>query len=94
MEFYHEPIMLNEIVAGLNLGRILNGKDIIEFPNTTAIGALANYVSHGSTGEFQPMNVNFGIIDSDGIRERKKREKNAKISKRALEILEKTVESI
>lgn len=82
------------LVAGLNLGRILNGKEIIEFPVTTAIGALANYVSHGSTGEFQPMNVNFGIIDSDGIRERKKREKYAKISKRALEILEKTVESI
>lgn len=82
------------LVAGLNLGRLLNGKDIIEFPNTTAIGALANYVSHGSTSEFQPMNVNFGIIDSDGIRERKKREKYAKISKRALEILEKTTESI
>ena len=82
------------LVAGLNLGRILNGKDIIEFPQTTAIGALANYVSHGSTGEFQPMNVNFDIIDSDVIRERKKREKYAKISKRALEILEKTTESI
>ena len=82
------------LVAGLNLGRILNGKDIIEFPRTTAIGALANYVSHGSTGEFQPMNVNFGIIDSDGIRERKKREKYAKISKRALEILQEITDSI
>ena len=82
------------LVAGLNLGRILNGKDIIEFPQTTAIGALANYVSHGSTGEFQPMNVNFGIIDSDGIRERKKRDKYAKISKRALEILDEVINEI
>ncbi len=82
------------LVAGLNLGRILNGKEIITFPVTTATGALANYVSHGSTGEFQPMNVNFGIIDSDGIRERKKREKYAKISKRALEILQGITDSM
>ena len=53
-----------------------------------AIGALSLYVSVGSVGDFQPMNVNFGIISPLGYRVKGKRNKNAEISKRSLEIIE------
>ena len=75
-------------VAGLSLARKLLGKESITFPDTTAIGALSNYISGGSSGNFQPMNVNFGIMAPLGIRVRKKAEKNLMISQRSLEIID------
>lgn len=74
--------------AGINVARILSGKEPVDFTSLTAIGALSHYVSEGSVGTFQPMNVTFGIIDSLGVKIRKKAEKNAAISKRALEKIE------
>ena len=53
-----------------------------------AIGALAAYVSRGSVGGFQPMNVNFGIMEPLGYKVKGKRNKNAEISRRALEHLD------
>jgi methylenetetrahydrofolate--tRNA-(uracil-5-)-methyltransferase len=39
------------------------GKEPLEFPKETEIGALAHYVSEGGmSSSFQPMNANFGII--------------------------------
>ena len=74
--------------AGINMARILSGKEPVDFTSLTAIGALSHYVSEGSVGTFQPMNVTFGIIDPLGVKIRKKAEKNAAISKRALEKIE------
>ncbi|MBR2987362.1 MAG: methylenetetrahydrofolate--tRNA-(uracil(54)-C(5))-methyltransferase (FADH(2)-oxidizing) TrmFO [Clostridia bacterium] len=48
-------------VAGLNAALTALGKDPCIFPDTTAIGALSHYISSATT-QFQPMNVNFGII--------------------------------
>ena len=59
----------------------------VDFPQETAIGALGLYVSGGSVGDFQPMNINFGIIQELGYRVKGKRNKNAAISERALQIL-------
>ena len=75
-------------VAGLSLANKLLGKDEIIFPDTTAIGALSHYVSSGASANFQPMNVNFGIMAPLGIKVRKKAEKNLMISERALEIID------
>ena len=50
-------------VAGVNAARLALGLDRVVFPKETEIGALAHYVSEGSlSGNFQPMNANFGII--------------------------------
>lgn len=49
-------------VAGLNAARRALGKEAILFPETTMLGAMAHYISHGGLGEFVPMNANFGII--------------------------------
>lgn len=50
------------LVAGLNAARLALGLEPTVFPEETMIGAMAAYVSRGSTGDFTPMNANFGII--------------------------------
>ncbi len=75
-------------LVGVETARRLLGKSAIDFPKETAIGALGLYVSNQSVGEFQPMNVNFGIIPPLGYRVKGKRNKNAELSKRSLEIVE------
>lgn len=75
-------------LAGVELARRLAGKAPLDFPQETAIGALGLYVSNGSVTDFQPMNVNFGIIPPLGCRVKGKRNKNAELSKRSLEIID------
>lgn len=74
-------------LAALELARRLQGKPPIDFPQETAIGALALYVSNETVEHFQPMNINFGILPPLGYRVKGKRNKNAALSQRALEIL-------
>jgi len=72
-------------LAAMELARRLQGKEPINFPRETAMGAMALYVCDESVVNFQPMNVNFGLIPQLGYRVKGKRNKNAEISKRALE---------
>ena len=76
-------------LTAMELARELQGKPPIDFPQETAMGALALYISDGSVVHFQPMNINFGLIPPLGYRVKGKRNKNAELSKRALEALEK-----
>lgn len=50
------------ILAGINAVRLVQGLPPVILPETTAIGALAAYISKGPKKDFQPMNVNFGIF--------------------------------
>ena len=81
-------------LAAVELANRLLGKPPVDFPQETAIGALALYISSGSVGDFQPMNVNFGLIPQLGYRVKGKRNKNAEISKRALEVLDKYLPAV
>ena len=81
-------------LAGIELARRLRGMEPIDFPQETAIGALGLYVSNGSIGNFQPMNVNFGIIPPLDHRVKGKRNKNAELSQRSLAIIEARKEEI
>ena len=74
-------------LTALELARRLEGKPPIDFPRETAMGAMALYISDQSVVNFQPMNVNFGLIPQLGYRVKGKRNKNAELSKRALEAL-------
>ncbi len=76
-------------LAALELARRLEGKSPANFPRETAMGALALYISDQSVVNFQPMNINFGLIPQLGYRVKGKRNKNAEISRRALEALDK-----
>ncbi len=75
-------------LVGVETARRLRGMEPIDFPKETAIGALGLYISDSSVENFQPMNINFGIITPLGYRVKGKRNKNAEISNRGLEILE------
>lgn len=74
-------------LAGVETARRLLGKTPVNFPQETAIGALALYISNTSVGNFQPMNINFGIMPPLDHRVRGKRNKNAELSARSLAIL-------
>ena len=82
-------------VCGVSAAAKILGEDVPDFPGTTMIGAMARYVSEGGTGEFQPMNANFGIIDSLPERVKGgKRIKYAAYSERALKEIEKIRDTI
>ena len=51
------------IVAGINASRVFNNHKPIEFPKTTAIGTLLNYLSENTDKELQPMNINLGLFN-------------------------------
>lgn len=74
------------LVAGINMARFLSNKDLIDYSNQTAIGALANYISLPNKN-FQPMNVNFGIFAPLNKRMRKA-ERKQEYASRSLQTLE------
>lgn len=76
------------LMAGLHVARELKELPEVNFPAETAHGSLANYISNPTIENFQPMNINFGLIPPLSVRIRKKKEKNAKIAARALEQLD------
>lgn len=79
------------LATGIYIAQIISKGEATVFPRETAIGALSHYVSDKTIVNFQPMNINFGIIPSLEERVRKKREKNAKLSERALAVLDKYI---
>ena len=73
------------MLAALEMGRRILGKEPINFPTHTGIGALAGYISDESVVKFQPMNVNFGIIDQLNYKFRgKKHDRYLEVSRRSL----------
>ena len=76
------------MLVGIETAARLLGLEPVNFPQETAIGALGLYISGGSVGDFQPMNINFGIITPLGYRVKGKRNKNAEISARSLKIID------
>ena len=76
------------MLAGIEAAAELRALPPVNFPQETAIGALALYISGGSVGDFQPMNINFGIITPLDRRVKGKRNKNAAISERSLQRIE------
>lgn len=80
------------LYAAMNMGLRLRGKAPIELDDLTAIGALAKYISGDVLGDFQPMNVNFGIMQPWDGGKMKKRERYRAISERSLEFISKLLE--
>ena len=83
-ELSHEDIPRNTRATA----RRLLGQAPVDFPRETAIGALGLYVSNESVTQFQPMNINFGIMPPLDHRVKGKRNKNAELSQRSLAIIE------
>lgn len=77
------------MVAGINMARYLDNKELIDFSRKTAIGSLANYISTYNSN-FQPMNVNHGIFEPLSGRY-KKLERKQLYAKRAIDFLDKLI---
>ncbi len=78
-------------LAAVSMAAKLKGEPIPDFPRETAIGALAAYISDESIVNFQPMNVNFGIVSELGYRVKGKANKNLVIANRSLAIIDELV---
>ncbi|MBQ2991733.1 MAG: methylenetetrahydrofolate--tRNA-(uracil(54)-C(5))-methyltransferase (FADH(2)-oxidizing) TrmFO [Clostridia bacterium] len=73
--------------AGISLARQMLGMESVDFTRLTAIGALGYHVAQ-ATGDFQPMNANFGLIESYPKKIRNKQERYGAISARSLNFIE------
>jgi len=87
------------LIAGRNAAALVLGEPLSSPPRTTAIGALAYYVSHAESRNYQPTNIPFGIIaplQAAGGRKppRKKAERNVALSERALADLAAWMQSV
>lgn len=92
VEGYVESIS-SGLLGGIFAACEYQGKPLPDFDDETASGALCIYVSGAVTDNFQPMNINFGIIRPLGQKIRNKEEKNTRIAKRALEKLKTTIDN-
>ena len=80
------------LLAGITAAALTSGREGPAPPRTTAIGALAHYVSHADARRYQPTNVTFGIMEPlespDRRLRRDRKARNEAISARALAEIE------
>lgn len=76
--------MASGLFAGLNAVRLIKGEPLLTFPKKTALGSLISYITDPDIKNFQPMNMNFGILPKLGERIKSKKERYEKISEIAL----------
>jgi methylenetetrahydrofolate--tRNA-(uracil-5-)-methyltransferase len=72
------------LVAGRNAARLALGLTPQAAPRTTAIGALAHYVSHADPAHYNPTNITFGIMPALESAPKSRHDRNLAISNRAL----------
>ena len=73
------------LLAAVELGLRIRDLPPAEFPTWTAIGALAAYIADPTVTKFQPMNINFGIIDQLNYKFKgKKHDRYLAVSQRSL----------
>ena len=82
------------LVAGMNAARLAKGQEPIIFPQETAIGSMAYYITHASGKHFQPMNANFGLFPELPERIRDKKGRYEALANRALTALEEVTKEI
>ena len=75
------------MIAGISLARQIAGLEPVDFTRLTAIGALAHHVAQ-ATGDFQPMNANFGLLLPYEKKIRNKQERYGAIAARSLNFIE------
>jgi methylenetetrahydrofolate--tRNA-(uracil-5-)-methyltransferase len=72
------------LIAGLGARRRSQGRQPLQFPPDTALGALALYVSRSDPSAFQPANIAFGLLPDAPSRTRDKRRRRMAVADRAL----------
>jgi methylenetetrahydrofolate--tRNA-(uracil-5-)-methyltransferase len=72
------------LLAGLGAAARARGVAPVAFPEETALGALARYISRSDPRNYQPTNIAFGLLPELGERIRDKNERRLRLSQRAL----------
>ena len=72
------------LMAGINAAALVQGKEPLTFPRTTAMGALAHYVSHADPMNYQPTNIAYGLIPSLDEPARGRQARRQALARRAL----------
>ncbi|MDF2858103.1 MAG: gid [Neobacillus sp.] len=76
------------LIAGVNAARLAMGEVPVEFPEETAMGSMAHYITTTNSKNFQPMNANFGLFPDIPEKIRGKQERNLQHANRALETIQ------
>ncbi|KFZ43350.1 FADH(2)-oxidizing methylenetetrahydrofolate--tRNA-(uracil(54)-C(5))-methyltransferase TrmFO [Anoxybacillus sp. KU2-6(11)] len=76
------------LVAGINAAHYVLGKELVVFPQETAIGSMAHYITSANPKHFQPMNANFGLFAPLDETIKDKKIKNERYAQRALETIQ------
>ncbi|OQA15727.1 MAG: Methylenetetrahydrofolate--tRNA-(uracil-5-)-methyltransferase TrmFO [Firmicutes bacterium ADurb.Bin356] len=86
VEGYVESVA-SGLVASINLSKKLLKKPALDFTKKTAIGALAHYISGYAGSNFQPMNINYGIMEPLENMQKSKIQRTEEIAKRSLRVI-------
>ena len=76
------------VIAALGAVARLSGREPQALPGSTIMGALTRYIANPEVQDFQPMNVNFGLLPPIEPKIRNKRERNLALHRRSLEALD------
>ncbi len=79
------------LIAGINAAKLARGMQTITFPQETTLGAQAHYLANADGDNFQPMNVNFGLLPPITTQHHKK-ERRARFATRSLDSLRQLLE--
>ncbi|MEK4565324.1 FADH(2)-oxidizing methylenetetrahydrofolate--tRNA-(uracil(54)-C(5))-methyltransferase TrmFO [Alkalihalobacillus sp. FSL R5-0424] len=72
------------MIAGINAARLVQGKELLVFPEETILGAMAEYITTEAKKNFQPINANFGLLKPLEERIKSKKERYEQLAERAL----------
>ncbi|OIR63223.1 methylenetetrahydrofolate--tRNA-(uracil(54)-C(5))-methyltransferase (FADH(2)-oxidizing) TrmFO [Bacillus sp. FMQ74] len=76
------------LVAGINAAKLVLGEELVIFPQETAIGSMAHYITTTNQKNFQPMNANFGLLKELPVKIKNKKERNEQYANRAIETIQ------
>ncbi|KFI01716.1 FADH(2)-oxidizing methylenetetrahydrofolate--tRNA-(uracil(54)-C(5))-methyltransferase TrmFO [Bacillus spizizenii] len=76
------------LVAGINAAKLVLGEELVTFPQETAIGSMAHYITTTNQKNFQPMNANFGLLKELPVKIKNKKERNEQYANRAIETIQ------
>ncbi|WCK52909.1 FADH(2)-oxidizing methylenetetrahydrofolate--tRNA-(uracil(54)-C(5))-methyltransferase TrmFO [Aneurinibacillus sp. Ricciae_BoGa-3] len=82
------------LIAGMNAGRMARDLEPLVFPQETAMGSMAHYITTANPDNFQPMNANFGLFPPLDKRIRNKKERYEQFANRALEKIQNFIQNL
>lgn len=75
--------MASGLYSAINMLRYINQQELVSLPSSTVLGAIINYIASSEEKNFQPMNANYGIVQSENMRD--KTEKKKKILEKSMQ---------